>query len=304
MKLLSAEFTRKFKSEKRLRPGDYDFSNYIYPALKERPRFEQVVSLIENLDNNVSNELFSESYTNHYFIHCPTLNDGLVAAVAICNMIYKKYTYEIGDYLVDKSSINIEEPIPINTGLKMISMAVSNDCCVDSDDDFDETDSDESNASIFLYNPFIHSDIFAYDSTGIKVCFVIYAEDKIKHDNEMGMNGLFQNKVALSPQQAATQLHYTYINIPSDKSEEIVGMITDHIAKSGFTCENVKKQIKALSQNSLITDEYTALAAAKHVINNHIQRFNGLTQMLPVDFCDYVRTETVSPNEGNKIRLI
>lgn len=302
MKFLGAEFARKFKKEKRLRPGDYDFINEIYPSLKERPRFKQVTDLIETLDRGVSDKVFSDSYTNHYFIHCHTLNDGLTAAVAICNMIYKKYIYEIGDYLVDMGNSGCDAPVVVNASIKMLSSAIMDNSCENFEDETEIEDEDELNAGVFLYNETSLSDIFAYDSAGIRICFVIYAEDKIKHDEELMPKGLFHTPASLPPQQAAMQLHYTYINIPADKRSEIAEIITDQITRNGFNCENVKKQIKALSQHPLITDEYKAVAAAKHIINTHIQSFNSLEYMLPIDFRDYVQVET--KKTGDKFGLV
>ncbi len=303
MNHLSSEYARKFKKERRLSPGEYDFDGVIYPALKERNRFSQVISLIDNIGNGVSDNVFSNSYTNHYFIHSNSLNDGLVAAVAICNMIYSKYTYEIGDYLVNLTSPCTPESAVINANVNILP-AILGDNGFPGNEEIEE-EAEDTDAGVFLYSDAAHNDIVAYDSAGIRVCFVIYAEEEIKSANEMMMNSMPPRKAcSRSARQAAAQLHYTYINIPADKKEEIVDIVTEQFVKSGFACDNVKKQIKALSNHPLITDEYQAVAAAKHIINNHIQYCGSISYMVPVDFDDYVQVNTDNKKAQMKTKLI
>lgn len=306
MNVLSSEYARKFKKDGKLCPGDYDFNGRLYPAMKERPRFGQVVNLIDRIDSGVPKNVFSESFTNHYFIHCNCLNDGLVAAVAICNMIYKKYTYDIGDYLVDLTTNRGTEPAVMNASVKILPPILgSNSLPPTLFEEVEEEEEEADNAGVFLYCDAIHDDIFTYDSAGIRVCFVIYAEDEIKSANEAMMNSLMPRPVSVrTPQQAAAQLHYTYINIPADKSDEIAGIIADQFVKNGYGCDDVKKQIRALSKHPLVTDEYQAVAAAKHILNNHIQHFSSVGNMLPYDFDDYIKAAPETRKREIKTHLV
>ena len=308
MKTLTCDFVRKFESEKRLRPAEFDFDNEIMPIIKERPRFYEVVDLINRMSLIIPDDTFSDKYTNHYFIHCHSLNDGLVAAVAICNMIYSKYAYEIGDYLVDRSRPFNTGMMPNQMNVKMFPPIFIEQIAECSDDDSsDDEQQDDCNANLFLYHKSNPAEIFRFDNEGIRVCFVIYADEMIKEELEnVAHNPFGSEKSFLSPAQAAEQLHYTYINISDDNVEDIMCYIVDQIEKNGFQYkDSVKKHIRSLAKHPSVRNEYQAVAAIKNVLNTHIEMFGGMRILQPMDFREYTyENKKNSCSVGDRAHLV
>lgn len=291
MKTLTCDFVRKFVNEKRLRPAEYDFDNEIMPILSERPRFSQVVDLLTRMSVIVPDNTFSDKYTHHYFIHCHALNDGLIAAVAICNMIYSKYAYEVGDYLVDRSKSSNVSVVPNQVNIRMFPPIFTelNSECNDDEVTEDNEQQYDSDANLFLYHKSNPSEIFRFDNEGIRICFVIYSDEMIREELENSANNPIGNeKLFLPAYQAAEQLHYTYLNIPEDNVDDITCYIIDQIEKNGYSYkDSVKKHIQLLAKHPFVRNEYQAVAAIKNVLNTHIEMFGGMRILQPMDFREY-----------------
>lgn len=288
---MNYNFARKFEKDLRLCPGEFD-NDRIIKCMRERVRFKSALNLISGLENNVNESVFSDGFTHHYFIHCCSLNDGLMAATAICNMIYKKYTYEIGDYLVKRNGIDsaIEYPseavsemiIPILAGKKQ------SDC--DTNEDL--------NPSVFLYHETNPDTIFKFDPEGIRVCFIICVAGMIGRYPEL-------KQISSSPYQAAVTFGYSYIGIPADTENEIRYYIRETIENKGFDASGVKRKIRELSELPDITDERSAVSAANHIINNHIRESPFSEKITSKDFHDFLPpTPRQKPQSVNTVKTV
>lgn len=228
---LSCEYADTFNSEKMLAPAIYDFQSKIMPIMKERSRFKEIVDFIDKFSNHIGNEDFSEAYTNHYFIHCSELNDGLVASIAICNMIYEKYSYDIGEYMVNRSVVNPTAKLKRGKNTEMGLQLVVRDADISSedivefvDDDEEDEDSYDDNPSVFLFHETTVEKIFRFDYEGVKVCFVIYVDNLV---NECG--------IIISPKQVAEKLCYTYLDIPSDSKDDLALFIANKLCNQNMS---------------------------------------------------------------------
>lgn len=294
---LSCEYADTFNSEKMLTPAKYDFQSKIMPIMKERSRFKEIVDFIDKFSNHIGNEDFSEAYTNHYFIHCSELNDGLVASIAICNMIYEKYSYDIGEYMVNRSVVNPTAKLKIGKNTEMGLQLVVRDADISSEDIIEFVDDDEEdeysyddNPSVFLFHETTVEKIFRFDYEGVKVCFVIYVDNLV---NESG--------ITISPKQVAEKLCYTYLDIPSDSKDDLALFIANKLCNYGFDVQKVHKQIKLTADNPLVNNEYSAVAVATKIMNKHISSFGEISPLHPSDFDDFI----VSAKHGkNNIKLI
>lgn len=306
MKTLTCEYSRRFEKEKRLCPSEFDLNNEILTIMKERPRFSEVINLINRMSTMLNNDTFSDKYTNHYFIHSHSLNDGLIAAIGICNMIYSKYSYEIGDYLVDRTTpvnmaklpdmVNIKL-VPVFPGKQDFTDTGAGEICEN-----EGSNPDDNEASIFLYHRTNPRDIFQFDNEGIRVCFVLYAEEMKDEEKALLTLPFFEtNQEPLTPQQAAEQLHYTYIDIPKENSSDMACYITDQLKKNGFVINDAaRKNITRLSKHPSVQNEYQAVAAIKNVMNTHLELFGQLPVLQTIDFQKYLSTKKVSDSTVGK----
>ena len=183
MKTLTTDFLKKLSETNSIRPAEYDLMREIFPIMEERPRFANVMRFCRCVLCSLDRSTFSDKYTNHYFIHAYSANDALLAAVAICNTIYEKYDYVIGDRLVDISSGGVVFPLAAFAGNGMCASVMVSPEQITPDgfsDDCDNEDKREDNASLFWYERSTPDSLTAYDADGVQVCFVLYADELIE----------------------------------------------------------------------------------------------------------------------------
>lgn len=278
MNPFNQNFAEEINQKAMLCPGEYDFGKLL-SVLKERTRFKATVDIIEKIRAFMSRNAVSELFTHHYFIHSNSFNDGLAAAVAIYYAIAEKYDYDIGNNIVNRSDMR---NFPNNDG-RMIRFM---DEPVIPDDDF---------PSIFIFQKTDKNILINCDRCGIRICFIIYSEDipsmqcnfVISDDDEEAA----MHKIP-DARQIATELHYTYIDIPADSNQTLAKYISDFFVRSGFLISNVRKQIKKLAELDCVRDEYSAVAAAKNVLNSHIRTLNELPKLFAADFAEYVGNDS------------
>lgn len=271
-------------------PGEYDFGKLL-SVMKERSRFGGVVNLIDKIRAFMSRKAVSDLFTHHYFIHSNSFNDGLAAAVAIYYAIAEKYDYDIGDNIVNRSDPR-NYPRSERSMLPYIGVA------------------DDDQPSVFIFQRSQKNILSDFDRCGIKIGFIIYSDDMDLADFIL-IDGEEEAAVHKLPEarQIAAELHYTYVDIPADCDKMLALYISDFFVRNGFLISNVKKQIKKLSELDCVRDEYTAVAAAKNVLNSHIEKLNELPKLMAADFLEYVGSNvpaagTAAPESVGKNRLI
>lgn len=280
MTAFNQNFVEAINERGRIRPGEFD-PGKLFSVLGERRRFGETVVLINKIRAFISKRAVSDIFTHHYFIHSASLNDGLAAATAIYYAIAEKYNYTIGDDIIDRTDGR-------NSIVPFGGMT----------DEIDEHSAfipDDDNPSIFMYHRTDNYNIVSHDICGVKISFVIYSDDVANDMSDLFMvfgSAPEENKKsggAVSARQIAMDLHYTYINIPADSSAELAGFINEFFNRQGFLTDGVKKEIKLLAEHSCVKDEYSAIAAAKNVLNRHISYLNELPELMPHDFSEYLR---------------
>ena len=293
MKLLRLNYARDFLKKNYLCPLDYS-KEELMDSMMNRERFRDVVNFISGCVEHIDNDIFSDIFTNHYFIHCKTLNDGLIAAVTICNMIYSKYNYEIGDYLINRSCEEEEFAKKASTECGTFVKIVPGM----SEEHVQEKSTylpylDHDNPALFLYEESTLKEIFEYDPEGVKVCFVIWADEMEKQNNSL-LARFFcddtSNSFNIPPKQVATELHYTFFDITSESEDQKALYIKKFFEINDYDYTSVERKIRQLASHPSVKDEYTAVAAAQVVINNHMAKFYNDKKLRNSDFSDYVHS--------------
>ncbi len=291
MKLLNFNYARDFLKKNLLCPLDYTVED-LMDSMKNRERFREVMNFISDCMKHIDDDVISDVFTNHYFIHCKTLNDGLIVALTLCNMIYSKYDYEIGDYLINRSLDDEDFAKKANaeggTFVKIIS-GVGEEQVQEKSTYLPYLDHD--NPAVFLYEESTLKEIFEYDPEGVKVCFVIWADEMEKQNNSL-LARFFcddnSNSVNIPPKQVATELHYTFFDITSESENQKALYIKNFFELKDYDYSSVERKIKQLASHPSVKDEYTAVSAAQAVINNHIAKFHNDKKLRNSDFSDYV----------------
>lgn len=283
-------FAEDINANGKLCPGNYEFGKLIR-VMNERPRFGGVVNIVNKIMAFMSRNAVSELFTHHYFIHSNSFNDGLAAATAIYYAIVDKYDYCIEDSIVNRSDPRnyprYEGPVALYMNSQLVIP-------------------DGDTPSLFIFHKTKRSFLEDFDRCGIKIGFIIYSEDIAAEESDFGFIGMDDeatvNKTS-GPRQIAAELHYTYVDIPSDSNQTLAGYISDFFVRNGFLTANVKKQIKQLASLDCVKDEYTAVAAAKNVLNRHIQNLNEMPRLMSADFFEYVGSSapTVKANNIEKV---
>ena len=304
MKTLTTDFLKKLSETNSIRPAEYDLMREIFPIMEERPRFANVMRFCRCVLCSLDRSTFSDKYTNHYFIHAYSANDALLAAVAICNTIYEKYDYVIGDRLVDISSGGVVFPLAAFAGNGMCASVMVSPEQITPDgfsDDCDNEDKREDNASLFWYERSTPDSLTAYDADGVQVCFVLYADELIEKYKKEAGDSIFGSGInILPPRQAAAELHYTYIDIPKESSDELRVFITDYFNKKGFGTSRVKKLVAALSERGCIKSEYHAASVCRCIMNRHLYRYAECGELDAEDFSDYLAVKSKAVRADKK----
>lgn len=287
LKGFNQNFVEDINGQASICPGEYDFDN-LHDVLRERKRFKNVVELADKIRGFMSREAVSELFTHHYFIHCHSFNDGLAAATDIYYSITDKYNHSIGERILNMSDMR-------NLQNKGAGKAAAGEL-------FGCDDEEDGCPNIFIFQNTDKNMLVNFDRSGIKICFIIYSEDIPPVQRSQAIFGNYEEAAVQGlpeARQAAAELHYTYIDIPADDKRTLAEYMEDFFKRRRFDASGVKEQMIKAAALDFIKDEYSAVAAAKNILNYHLQALNEEPRLIPADFGEYVGRELHNINAAN-----
>lgn len=311
MEMLEYNFAKEFEQDGQIRPGNYNYTGEILPALRERRRFSGLLKAIGRINGgSMSKEVFTDLYTKHFFIHSADLNDGLLAVIAIYNAVCEKCDASlcINDFVVDRSrrpSSKDTAPASLSPAVPAVNSVVGIDLgfgrfqgVADSIDreDVPEAVGEEAQknvtAEIFLYHLTDPKEIFRCDESGNNLCFVIYADAEMQeHKKQMSVLSEKFPGITVNypdPKYAAAELHYNYVETAGDSKEDLKKYMLDYFSRQKFSADRVDKQINRLLTFPYIKNEAQITAAAKNIINRHLENYGDTEYLCSKDFSDYI----------------
>lgn len=323
MYLPDINLTESLQKDGCLQPENFDCEKQIMPYVRGRGRFSGLLKKIDSIKNSaVSPETFSKFFNKHIFIHCPNVTDGLLAAVLMYDAISAKCGTNcyISENIIDRSrkpaAANCAGNIPVNPQPAQLffvppnvrgvrngfNSTYINDGYDDTDDsdffeDDDEYDYDgadtEIAAELFFYHSSDPDEMREHDPGGKNLCIFIYSDEDMERKRKRPDPPVSAMAAAPAPnpvsdfRQEAAKLHCSYIGIPPDSKEDLKRYMLNYFAQQMFVTSKVSKQLERLLSFPYIRNEAQAMAAARNIINRHIENCGDDQNLIPSDFSDY-----------------